>query len=113
MPVGGFVEVQKNLRYPEIARKAGVEGTVFVKILVNEDGDVVETEIVKSLGDNGCDEAALEALKSVKWKPATQRDKPVKVWVTIPVRFALLKEGESSKKDLESKGYDTLPKLEL
>jgi len=88
-PIGGFQAIQKNLVYPEIARKAGVEGTVFVKVLVDAKGNVVDTQVIKSLGNNGCDEAAVAAIKSVKWKPAMQRDKPVKVWVSIPVRFVL------------------------
>jgi len=88
-PIGGFPAIQKNLEYPEIARKAGVEGTVFIKVLVDAKGNVVDTDVIKSLGNNGCDEAAIKAIKSVKWKPAMQRDKPVKVWVSIPVRFEL------------------------
>ena len=88
-PIGGFAAIQKNLVYPEIARKAGVEGTVFIKVLVDAKGNVVDTDVIKSLGNNGCDEAAVKAIKSVKWKPAMQRDKPVKVWVSIPVRFML------------------------
>ena len=62
---------------------------MFVKVLVDERGNVVKTDVIKSLGNNGCDEAAVKAIKSVKWKPAMQRDKPVKVWVSIPVRFVL------------------------
>ena len=88
-PIGGFAAIQKNLAYPEIARKAGVEGRVFVKVLIDRKGNVVDTQVIKSLGNNGCDEAAIAAIKKVKWKPAKQRDKPVKVWVSIPVVFML------------------------
>ncbi|MBD3377065.1 TonB family protein [candidate division KSB1 bacterium] len=88
-PIGGFPAIQRNLKYPEIARKAGVEGRVVVNVLIDENGRVVDAKILKSLGNNGCDEAAIEAIKSVKWKPAKQRDKPVKVWVGIPVVFML------------------------
>lgn len=88
-PIGGFDAIQRNLKYPEIARKAGVEGTVFVQVLVDVKGQVVDTRVVKSLGNNGCDEAAIDAIKKVKWKPAMQRDRPVKVWISIPVRFKL------------------------
>ncbi len=88
-PIGGFAAIQKNLQYPEIARKAGVEGRVVVNVLIDEKGNVVDTKILKSLGNNGCDEAAIAAIKSVKWKPAKQRDKPVKVRVGIPVVFML------------------------
>ncbi len=88
-PIGGFAAIQKNLVYPEIARRAGVEGTVIIHVLIDEKGNVVKTRVLKSLGNNGCDEAAIAAIKKTKWKPAMQRDKPVKVWVSIPVIFKL------------------------
>ncbi|MBN1349738.1 energy transducer TonB [candidate division KSB1 bacterium] len=88
-PIGGFPAIQRNLKYPEIARKAGVEGKVLVHVKVDKTGKVVDTKILISLGNNGCDEAAIEAIKKVKWKPAYQRDKPVTVWVAIPVIFKL------------------------
>lgn len=88
-PIGGFGAIQKALKYPEIARKAGIEGRVIVQVLVSEKGQVIKTRVIKSLGHSGCDDAAVNAIKSVKWKPALQRDKPVKVWVAIPVIFRL------------------------
>ena len=88
-PIGGFGAIQKALVYPEIARKAGIEGRVIVQVQVSEKGQVIATKIIKSLGHSGCDEAAVEAIKGVRWKPALQRDKPVKVWVAIPVIFRL------------------------
>ncbi len=88
-PKGGFGAIQRSLRYPEIARKAGIEGRVIVQVLVSEKGRVVDTRVIKSLGHSGCDEAAVKAIKAVKWNPALQRDKPVKVWVAIPVIFRL------------------------
>ena len=88
-PIGGFSAIQKNLKYPEIARKAGVEGRVFVKVAIDEKGNVFRWEVIKSLGNNGCDEAAVAAIRKVKWKPAMQRDRPVKVWISIPVIFKL------------------------
>lgn len=88
-PVGGFEAIQKRLVYPEIARKAGVEGRVLVYALIDTDGRVKRTQVVKSLGPNGCDEAAVGAIRSVDWIPAKQRDRPVKVWVAVPVDFRL------------------------
>lgn len=88
-PIGGFASIQRNLKYPEIARKAGVEGRVMVHVQIDENGKVVNTRILQSLGNNGCDEAAVAAIKSVRWKPAKQRDRAVKVWVAIPVVFKL------------------------
>jgi len=88
-PKGGFRAIQKALKYPEIARKAGIEGRVTVHVLVSEKGIVIRTKILQSLGHTGCDQAAVNAIKKVRWNPAMQRDKPVKVWVAIPVIFRL------------------------
>ncbi len=88
-PKGGFRAIQKALKYPEIARKAGIEGRVTVHVLVSEKGEVLKTKILQSLGHTGCDQAAVNAIKKVRWNPAMQRDKPVKVWVAIPVIFRL------------------------
>ena len=87
-PIGGMNAIWKNLKYPEIARRAGVEGTVIILALIDETGNVLDTKVLNSLG-NGCDEAATEALTKTKWKPAMQHDKPVKVRVSIPVIFRL------------------------
>ena len=88
-PIGGYSAIHKHLVYPDIARQAGIEGRVLVYAQVDENGHVVRTRVMQSLGPNGCDEAAVTAIKSVKWKPAMQRDRPVKVWVAIPVVFKL------------------------
>lgn len=88
-PIGGYAAIQRNLVYPEIARKAGVEGRVVVYAQVDENGSVLRTRVVQSLGPNGCDEAAENAIRSVKWKPAKQRDRAVKVWIAVPVEFRL------------------------
>lgn len=88
--IGGIAMVQKNLRYPEIARKAGLEGTVVVAILVGTDGRTLKTEILKDSGtDLGFEQAAQSAFANLKWRPAKQRDRAVKVWVSFPVRFRL------------------------
>ncbi len=76
-------------KYPDIARKAGIEGMVILKILVDVDGKVIDARVLKSLGNVGCDEAAVKAAKKCLFEPALQRDKPVKVWVSYPVRFIL------------------------
>lgn len=88
-PIGGFAAIQANLKYPEIARKAGVEGKVIVIAWISDKGEVIKAWAETSLGNNGCDEAAIAAVKSVRWKPAKQRDKPVTVRISIPVIFKL------------------------
>lgn len=88
--IGGIAELQKHLKYPRIAQRAGVEGIVFVKVLVGTNGQTERTEILKSKPENmGFEESALEAMRQVKWEPAKQRDKKIRVWVSIPVAFKL------------------------
>ncbi len=87
-PIGGIEGIQKRIKYPEIARRAGVTGRVYVKAYVNEKGEVVKVELVKGIGA-GCDEAAMKAVKETRFKPGKQRGRPVKVQIVIPVYFKL------------------------
>lgn len=81
---------QVNPKYPEIARKAGIEGTVWVRVLVDRSGNVKDAIIAKESGANaGFEEAALEAAKQAKWKPAMQNKQPVTIWVAYPIKFQL------------------------
>ncbi|MCI0706341.1 MAG: energy transducer TonB [Ignavibacteriae bacterium] len=89
-PIGGLAAIQKLVDYPEMAKRAGVEGIVTVVAFVDENGNVVKTEILKSIGA-GCDEAAQYAVANTKFMPGKQRDKAVKARVAIPVRFRLTK----------------------
>ncbi|OGC77012.1 MAG: hypothetical protein A2Z27_01175 [candidate division Zixibacteria bacterium RBG_16_50_21] len=74
--------------YPELARRANVEGTVFLDILVDKEGKVRKVEVLKASGTNvGFEEAAKEAVKQWVFSPAIQNDKPVAVWMTLPVKF--------------------------
>ena len=88
-PMGGYAAIQKAVIYPEIAREAGIEGTVIVQATIGKDGTVKETIILKGIPKTGLDEAAMDAIKTIKWKPAYQRDKPVTVRISVPVVFRL------------------------
>ncbi|MEO0102267.1 MAG: TonB family protein, partial [candidate division WOR-3 bacterium] len=75
--------------YPEMARRAKIEGQTIVKVLVDIDGSVIDAQILKSSGNDALDEAALVAARQAKFSPAKQKDMPVKVWVSIPFNFYL------------------------
>ena len=75
--------------YPEIAKEAGIEGTVYIQFFIDEKGNVTEAYVQKGVPNTGLDEAALSAVKKSKWKPARQREKKGGVWQTVPVRFEL------------------------
>jgi len=87
-PIGGIKAIQEKIVYPEIAKRAGVEGKVYILAFVDESGNVTKAQVLKGIGA-GCDEAALEAVQKTKFKPGKQRGKPVKVQVSIPVVFKL------------------------
>lgn len=73
--------------YPEMARAAEVEGLVLVRAMVNKEGRIEKAFIVS--GHPMLDEAALAAVRAWVFKPAMQQHRPVKVWVTVPIRFVL------------------------
>jgi len=74
--------------YPDIAREAGIEGMVILKLLVDTDGSVLAVKILKSVHP-ALDQAASDAAMDSKFSPAMHRNKPVKVWVSFPVKFRL------------------------
>ena len=75
--------------YPEIAKSMGTEGKVFVKFFVDKKGKVDPNKITIVKGVVGLNEAAIEAVKRSKWKPAMQRDMKVGVYMTVPINFVL------------------------
>ena len=89
-PIGGFASLQKYLEYPKIAVMSGIEGRVMLGVLVDTEGKSTKVQILKDSGTNvGFEEAAQKAVLKMKWIPAKQRDKPIKVWVSVPVYFKL------------------------
>ncbi len=88
-PIGGFAAIQAALNYPESVRKSGIEGRVYVIAVISDKGEVLKAWAQNFLGDTACDEAAIAAVKAVKWKPAKQQGEPVTVQIGIPVIFRL------------------------
>ncbi|RMD96374.1 MAG: M56 family peptidase [Calditrichaeota bacterium] len=106
MPIGGFSAIQQNLKYPNLARLAGIEGKIILNLLIKKDGTVADVKVLdrelNASGDNlyGLKEAAITAVKSVPWRPAMKDHQPVSTWVGIPVVFNLAysKDVEESRK---------------
>ena len=86
--VGGIEGLMSRVVYPDIALRAGIQGKVMLFAFVNESGDVVRAEVIKGIG-GGCDEAAVQALMKSKFSPGKQRGKPVKVKISLMVRFEI------------------------
>lgn len=95
MPVfpGGEAALQKfihdHLKYPTVSLEEGVQGTVMLRFVVNENGSVGEVQILKSL-DTYCDREAKRVVQSLpRFTPGRQQGKPVKVWFQFPIRFEI------------------------
>ena len=95
-PNGGMTALMKylsdNIRYPEAAHKAGIQGRVTVQFVVGKDGSIGNVSILRGINAD-LDAEAIRVISSMpKWKPGTQKGEPVKVKYTVPVMFRLAPE---------------------
>ncbi len=92
---GGAAEMlkylQKNIRYPEMEKEAGISGKCYVKFVVEPDGAISNVEILRGVqGGAGCDKEAIRVVKSMpKWSSGKQNGRPVRVYFNLPVNFQL------------------------
>src|SRR3989337_558827 len=70
-PIGGIMAIPKNVYYPELAKKAGIQGMVHVEAYIDESGNVVRTGIVRGVHP-ALDKAASDAVAKTRFKPAKQ-----------------------------------------
>lgn len=96
MAVGGVTDVKRLKggyqvipRYPESARRAGIEGTALLKLLVLADGGVASVTIARSAGHADLDHAAVQAIRRWRFEPARRDHLAVTAWVMLPVEFRL------------------------
>jgi protein TonB len=88
----------ENTQYPVNAQEKGIQGRVICQFVVEKDGRVSNIQVVRTSGDPSLDKEAVRVISTMpKWKPGTQRGKPVRVTYTIPVNFRLV-EPEPVKK---------------
>jgi protein TonB len=80
-------QVRNSMTYPEVARQAGIEGRVTVKVLVGTDGSVLKVGSVS--GPEQFHDEVQEKAMNLQFTPGLQNGKPVKVWVTVPFNFKL------------------------
>jgi periplasmic protein TonB len=79
----------KNLRYPQVAQRTGVEGKVFLQFVVANDGTISDVVVIKGIS-KACDEEAVRVIKAMPaWKPGKQNGNPVAVRFTFPVFFRM------------------------
>lgn len=87
-PLGGYEALGARIYYPQTARDAGLEGTVTVKVFVAKDGRVTDSRISQKL-DPELDQIALNAVQRTLFEPALKDGKPIDIWISIPIVFAL------------------------
>ena len=81
--------IAENVKYPEIAKENGLSGKVFVQFVINQRGEVENVKIARGV-DPALDKEAIRVVQNLpKWKPGSQRGKPVKVSYTVPINFQL------------------------
>lgn len=79
--IGGMQALHDRIRYPEIAKKAGVEGRVVMQVTVDEEGTPTDIKLLRGIGA-GADEEAVRVMQTARFAPGKQRG------VAVPVQFA-------------------------
>lgn len=85
---GGLAALQSKIEYPEMAKKAGVQGRVIVEFIVNKEGQPENPRVARGIG-GGCDKEALRVIKQAEFKPGQQDGEPVRVKYSLPLTFSL------------------------
>ena len=88
--------IYSNLKYPKEARQKGIDGVAVIKFIIEKDGTISSTNIVRDPGAGTAAEADRVINMMPKWIPGKQRGKNVRVQYLIPVKY-MLEEGGNSK----------------
>lgn len=88
-PVGGYDAIKQHVVYADSARKAGIEGTIFIQAYISKTGKALDLVIASDSLGYGLEQSAMNAIESVDWKPASHKEKFVGTWVTIPIQYRL------------------------
>ncbi len=87
VPIGGMEGINARAFYPPAAKVNNIQGTVYILAFIDERGYVKKVSLIKGIG-YGCDQAAEHAVKDTRFEPGAMRGVPVKVQLTIPVKFS-------------------------
>ena len=80
--------LRNNIRYPQEAQKAGIQGQVIIQFIVSKDGSITDAEVVESV-DPQLDAEGLRLIKNMpRWKPGMRKGQAIRVKQTLPIRFA-------------------------
>lgn len=83
--------IYDNIKYPPLAREAGITGTVYISWVVNREGKVTNVEILRGVkGGKDLDKEAERVIGSMPgWKPGKQNGRPASVKYNMPIKFSL------------------------
>lgn len=99
--------LNENIRYPEAATKAGVQGRVTVQFIVDKDGSIDDVKTLRSVNPD-LDAEAIRVIKMMpRWEPGTHKGKPVRVKYTVPVMFRIPSEPVEKIDEMIVVGYRT------
>lgn len=91
--------IQKHIVYPERAKEDSIKGTVFISFWVDTTGNTIDHKTIRGIRED-LNQEAIRVTKLIKFKePAMQRNKPIKVRYTVPVKFKISSEKENKKKE--------------
>lgn len=83
--------INSNIRHPREAAEKGVSGLVYVRFVVEKNGDITNPKLLKGVG-SGCDEEAIRVIAMMpKWQPGAHNGKVVRCYHTLPVAFQKIK----------------------
>lgn len=111
-PVAMKAFIKENLRYPDEAQKAKIEGTVVVRYDIDHEGKVVDAKTVSGLG-HGCDEEAIRLVHLLKFIVPKNRGVKVLFHKTIQIHFRLPKQKKIVKPPSSTISYTVTPKKEI
>ncbi len=81
--------LQENIKYPQMAKESGIQGTVYVTFVINEKGKVADVKVLRGIG-GGCDEEAIRVVNLMPpWNAGKQSGKAVRVQFNMPIKFTL------------------------
>lgn len=81
--------ISKNMKYPAVARRMGVEGSVFVSFVIDREGKISDLQVIKGISAE-CDKEAIRVIQLMPpWNPGKQNGKPVRCRFVLPIKFKL------------------------
>lgn len=83
--------IQKNVKYPEVERNAGITGTCYITFVVERNGKISNIQVLRGVaGGKGCDKEAVRVIsKMPRWNPGKQNGKLVRVQFNLPIKYSL------------------------